>query len=169
MKNNQSKKIALASVLIALAVVGGTLSFPIFGAKCAPTQHMINVISGILLSPAYSVAIAFLASLLRVILGTGSFLAFPGSMFGALLASVFFRLWKKENFAFLGELLGTGVVGGICSYPVAKYLMGSEVAIFAFVIPFSISSLAGVILGFICLTTLKASGLLTQWQEVSEA
>lgn len=129
---------------------------------------MINVISGILLGPAYSVAIAFLASLLRVILGSGSILAFPGSMFGALLASLFFSLWKKEHFAFLGELLGTGIVGGIASYPVAKYLMGNEVAVFAFVIPFTISSAAGVVLGYICLKTLKASGLLNQWQELTE-
>lgn len=155
-------------MLIALAVVGGTLSFPVLGAKCAPTQHMINVISAILLGPPYAVAIAFLASLLRVMLGAGSILAFPGSIFGALLASLLFKLWKKDHFAFLGELLGTGVLGGIASYPIATFLMGSDVAVFAFVIPFSISSLAGVVLGFVCLTTLKTGGLLKHWQEISE-
>lgn len=168
MKQNQNKNIALASCLIALAVVGGTLSFPVLGAKCAPTQHMINVLSGILMGPSYAVAIAFVSSLIRVTLGTGSFLAFPGSMFGALLSGLFFRLGKKEPFAFAGELIGTGILGGICSYPVAKYLMGNEVAVFAFVIPFSISSLGGVILGFLCLKTLKASGLLSKWQQNPE-
>ncbi|MFI3253861.1 MAG: energy coupling factor transporter S component ThiW [Eubacteriales bacterium] len=167
MKHNFSKKIALASVLIALAVVGGTLSLPVLGAKCAPVQHMVNVIAGILLGPVYSVGIAFLASLIRVMMGVGSILAFSGSIFGGFLAGLSYKLWKKEQFAFLGELIGTGVIGGISSYPIAKYLMGNEVAVFAFVIPFTISSTAGVILGFICLSTLKASGLLVQWQEIS--
>lgn len=84
MKTN-SKKLALAGVLCAVAVVGSMLQFPVFGSQCAPVQHMVNVICAVFLGPGYGVAVAFLASLLRNIFGLGSLLAFPGSMCGALL------------------------------------------------------------------------------------
>ena len=38
------KKLAMAGVLTAVAVVGSLLSFPIFGSKCAPVQHMVNIL-----------------------------------------------------------------------------------------------------------------------------
>ena len=39
------KKLAMAGVLTAVAVVGSLLSFPIFGSKCAPVQHMVNILA----------------------------------------------------------------------------------------------------------------------------
>ena len=94
MKTN-SKKLALAGVLCAVAVVGSMLQFPVFGSQCAPVQHMVNVICAVFLGPGYGVAVAFLASLLRNIFGLGSLLAFPGSMCGALLCGLVF--WKTRN------------------------------------------------------------------------
>ena len=79
MKSKTTKKLAMAGVFTALAVVGSMLSVPVASSKCAPVQHMINILSAVLLGPGYSVGIAFVASLLRNILGLGSFLAFPGS------------------------------------------------------------------------------------------
>lgn len=58
MKTN-TKKIALAGVLCAVAVVGSMFSFPVFGSKCAPVQHMVNVLCAVLLGPWYGVAVAF--------------------------------------------------------------------------------------------------------------
>ena len=40
MKNLSVKKLALAGMFCALAVVGSVFSFPIFGSKCAPVQHL---------------------------------------------------------------------------------------------------------------------------------
>lgn len=94
MKTN-SKKLALAGVLCAVAVVGSMLQFPVFGSQCAPVQHMVNVICAVFLGPGYGVAVAFLASLLRNIFGLGSLLAFPGSMCGALLCGLVY--WKTRN------------------------------------------------------------------------
>ena len=71
MKTN-TKKIALAGVLCAVAVVGSMFSFPVFGSKCAPVQHMVNVLCAVLLGPWYGVAVAFVASLLRNLLGLGN-------------------------------------------------------------------------------------------------
>lgn len=56
MKTN-TRKIALAGVLCAVAVVGSMFSFPVFGSKCAPVQHMVNVLCAVLLGPWYGVAV----------------------------------------------------------------------------------------------------------------
>ena len=85
MKSNSTKKLAIAGILVAVAVVGSTFSFPVFGSKCAPVQHMVNVLCAVFLGPWYGVGVAFTASLLRNLMGLGSLLAFPGSMCGALL------------------------------------------------------------------------------------
>ena len=123
MKTN-SKKLALAGVLCAVAVVGSMLQFPVFGSQCAPVQHMVNVICAVFLGPGYGVAVAFLASLLRNIFGLGSLLAFPGSMCGALLCGLVY--WKTRNLpaTLAGEVFGTGIIGGLLSYPVAGALLG---------------------------------------------
>ena len=68
MKTN-SKKLALAGVLCAVAVVGSMFSFPVFGSKCAPVQHMVNILCAVFLGPWYGVACAFAASFLRNLLG----------------------------------------------------------------------------------------------------
>ena len=83
-ETNKTKKLALAGVLTALAVVGSFLSVPVAGSKCAPVQHMVNILAAVTLGPGWGVGIAFCASLLRNVLGLGSLMAFPGSMVGAL-------------------------------------------------------------------------------------
>ena len=86
MKSNSTKKLALAGVLCAVAIVGSMfITFPVLGSKCSPVQHMVNILCAVFLGPAYGVGAAFAASLLRNIIGVGSVVAFPGSMCGALL------------------------------------------------------------------------------------
>ena len=88
------KKLAMAGVLTAVAVVGSLLSFPIFGSKCAPVQHMVNILAAVVLGPGWGVGIAFCASLLRNLLGLGSLMAFPGSMIGALCCGLAYGIPK---------------------------------------------------------------------------
>ena len=71
----------------------------------------MNVLSAVLLGPYYAVAQAFCVSLLRNLMGTGSTFAFPGSMVGALLASLLFLKTRKLYLAFIGEVIGTGITG----------------------------------------------------------
>ena len=54
------------------------------------------------LGPDYAVAIAFLISCLRNMFGTGSLLAFPGSMIGAFIAGMAYKHWKKYSFRYDG-------------------------------------------------------------------
>ena len=53
MKTASVKKLALAGILCAVAVAGSLLSFPVFGSKCAPVQHMVNVLCAVFLGPWY--------------------------------------------------------------------------------------------------------------------
>lgn len=156
MKNVNVKKLALAGILVAVGIVCAPLSIPVGASKCAPIQHFINILGSVFLGPAYAVAVAFLTSLLRNVMGTGTLLAFPGSMCGALLGGLLYKYGKHLPFAYLGELFGTSVIGGILSYPVAVLLMGSTSgAVFGFVLPFFVSSLGGTILAAFLVTAMK--------------
>ena len=163
------KKLAMAGVLTAVAVVGSLLSFPIFGSKCAPVQHMVNILAAVVLGPGWGVGIAFCASLLRNLLGLGSPLAFPGSMCGALLGGLLYKYGKKLPFAYIGEVVGTGIIGGMLSYPVAYLVMGNKAAaLFTFVVPFLISTCGGTIIAIIITLPLKKSGMLGRMKESLE-
>lgn len=160
MKSKTTRKLAMAGVFTALAVVGSMLSVPIASSKCAPVQHMINILSAVLLGPGYSVGIAFVASLLRNVLGLGSFLAFPGSMVGALCCGLVYKYTKKVFPTCFAEAFGTGILGGIVAYPVAKYAMGvPDIGVFVYVVPFLISTVAGSVLAFILVAALKKAGV----------
>ena len=129
MKNLSVKKLALAGMFCALCVVGSVFSFPMFGSKCAPVQHMVNVLCAVLLGPWWGVGVAFVASLLRNLLGLGSLMAFPGSMFGALLCGLAYHKTKNLIATVVGEVFGTSILGGLCAYPVAIFLMGGRAMI----------------------------------------
>ena len=85
MKKVNLKKLTITALMAAVAVVGSLFSFPVFGSKCAPVQHLVNILCVVTVGPWWTLAQAFIASLIRNLIGLGSPLAFPGSMFGALV------------------------------------------------------------------------------------
>ena len=145
-KTEEARRVSLASMLIAIAVVGSLFSFPILGSRSAPIQHLVNVLAAILLGPGYALGIAFGASLLRNLLGWGTLLAFPGSMFGALLAGLFYRYSKKVSLVFIGEVLGTSIFGGLAAYLVAGWMGITDVVLTAYIVPFFLSTFVGSVL-----------------------
>ena len=158
---NNIKKLSTAGVLCAVAVAGSLISFPVFGSKGAPVQHMVNIFCAVLLGPGYGVMAAFVASLIRNLLGMGSLMAFPGSMCGALLAGLLYQYGKKLPFAYVGEVFGTGIIGGMLSYPIAYLIMGNKAAaLFTFVVPFLISTCGGTIIAIIVTIPMKKAGIL---------
>ncbi|MCQ2540814.1 MAG: energy coupling factor transporter S component ThiW [Lachnospiraceae bacterium] len=160
------KKLAVTGIFAALAVVGSFVSFPVAGSKCAPVQHFVNICCAVLVGPWWGLACAFVASLIRNLLGLGSLLAFPGSMCGALLAGLLYKFGKKLPFAYIGELFGTSVIGGMLAFPIASLIMGNETAaLFTFVIPFFISCAGGTILAIILTVALKKAGALSKMQD----
>ena len=166
MKNTNIQKLTIASVLCAVAVVGSLFSFPVFGSKCAPVQHMVNIICAVMLGPGYGVAVAFCASLLRNLLGLGSLMAFPGSMVGAFLCGILFRKTGKLAAAYAGEMAGTGILGGLLCYPVAAWIMGKEVALFFYVIPFLMSTVCGTVIAAVLIGIMKQSGAFYRLKEL---
>ena len=169
MKSNSTKKLAVAGILCAVAVVGSMFSFPVFGSKCAPVQHMVNILCAVFLGPWYGVGAAFVASLLRNLLGLGSLLAFPGSMCGALLCGVAY--WKSKNLpvTLAAEVFGTGVIGGLAAYPVAKVLMGLTPTTYTvYIVPFLISTVAGSILAGLLVFALEKSGAMKNMRDSLE-
>ena len=163
----RTKKLCAAGILVAVAVVGSLFSFPVFGSKCAPIQHMVNILCAVMLGPWYGVGAAFCASLIRNLLGLGSLMAFPGSMLGALLCGIAF--WKSRNIpvTLLAEVFGTGILGGLCAYPIAILFMGmqaGEIAFYAYVIPFLVSTVGGAVISAVLLGALKNTGVLRAYK-----
>lgn len=168
MIKTNTKKLAIAGVFCAVAVVGSLFSFPVFGSKCSPVQHMVNILCAVLLGPGYGVGVTFAASLIRNMLSLGSLMAFPGSMFGALVCGLVYRRTKNILGTLIGEVFGTAILGGLCAYPIAILFMGigaADVAFYAYIIPFFISTAAGAIISALLIYSLKKANVLHNMQE----
>ena len=162
------KKLAVAAILVAVAVVGSMFSFPVLASRCSPVQHMVNILCAVFLGPWYGFAAAFLASLLRNLLGLGTLLAFPGSMVGALLCGLMYHKTRSLLATCGAEVFGTGVLGGLAAWPVAVLLLGQTAAVYAYIGPFLVSTAGGAIIAGAVLFALKRSGGLNAMQAVME-
>jgi energy coupling factor transporter S component ThiW len=145
----KTQKLTFSSLLIAFGVATGSFIYiPVGASKCFPVQHTINVLAAFFLGPPYGVAIAFIISLLRNFLGRGTLLAFPGSMIGAFMAGIMFKKTKSLSLAAAGEIMGTGILGALAAFPIAKLFMGRESGALFFVIPFLISTIGGSLIAY---------------------
>jgi len=157
----KTKKLTTSAMLIAIGVIAGSIIFiPVGASKCFPVQHTINVLAAVFLGPWYGIAIAFCISVLRNMLGTGSLLAFPGSMIGALLAGIMFSKTKNVLAAAGAEVFGTGILGGLLAFPIANLIMGKEVAALFFIPPFLISTAGGSIIAYLLIKALDSAKVL---------
>lgn len=155
----QVRKLTTAALLIAIGTLSAHLVYiPAGVSKCFPVQHAINVLAAVILGPFYSTAIAFIISCLRNMLGTGSLLAFPGSMIGALLAGLAFARYRNIAAAMTGEIIGTGLLGGFVAWIIASVVLGSNAAAWFFIPPFLVSTIGGSIIAGL----LIKSGILKQ-------
>jgi energy coupling factor transporter S component ThiW len=147
-------RLTVSAIFVAIGTLTANLFYiPVGVSKCFPMQNMIDAVTGALLGPVNATIIAFVISLLRNLLGTGSPLAFPGSMIGAFLAGILYKKYQKIPAAMFGELFGTGIVGAWISAFISSYLLGKDVPFYFFVAPFLLSSGGGVILAGILLKT----------------
>jgi len=159
----QTRKIAQAVILVAIAVALSPIFIPLGFIKLFPAQHMINVIGGVMLGPWYALGIATAAAIIRNLLGVGTPLAFPGGMIGAFLAGWAYILFRRSYAAALGEVLGTGLLGALVSvWLVAPMLMKKTMAASVMMGAFAASSLAGAVLGVAALQVLRKAGI---WRE----
>lgn len=154
--NNKTKLLTTMAVFIAIGTITAQLIwFPAGVARAYPMQHAINVMAAVLLGPGPAVIIAFMISLLRVMFGLGTILAFPGSMVGAFLAGFLYKKTKAPGLAAVGEGVGTGVVGALAAVPFAAVFMGNAAGAFAFIPPFLVSSISGSLIGWLLVLQIK--------------
>ena len=94
-------------------------------------------------------------------------LALTGAVFGAFLSGMLYRLSKgKLIWAFLGEVIGTGIIGAILSYPVMTWIWGRTGLTWLFYVPsFIAGTLIGGSLAFIMLKQMQKAGLVARFQE----
>lgn len=175
-----TQKVALSVGFVAIGVVLSPIfNIPVPPIKAYPLQHMINIIQAIWLGPLYAVINATIIGIIRNMLGTGTFFAFPGGIPGGLVVGlVYWYLWKSDWAAFT-ENLGTVCIGATISYIIVSPLPG-KVTFLGFMpagppppqmwgIPgmwalwamFAISCIPGSILGFIVVKALRFAGLIT--------
>lgn len=157
----------LKLIMLAMFVAIGVVISPILRVEgFAPTAHLVNVVCAIFMGPWYALGNAVATGIIRMTLMGIPPLALTGQVFGALLAGLLYMISKgKLICAALGEVIGTGIIGSIASYPVMKFVMGrGELTWFFYTPSFTIASLIGAGVAYIVLKTLQKTGLLTKIQ-----
>lgn len=162
MRNEIVKKTVISGMMVALIIILSGFYIPIGASKCFPIQHMMNILAAVILGPWWGVGIAFVASLLRNMMGTGTLMAFPGSMVGALCCGLMYRATRKLVPTYIAEIAGTGVLGGLLACPVAIWFMGREAALFAYVLPFLVSTVGGTVIAAVLIGVLARTKALDQ-------
>lgn len=163
---NNSKKV-LRMVVLAMMIAIGVVISPILRVEgMCPTAHLINIVCSVLMGPWYSLLCATLIGIIRMSFMGIPPLALTGAVFGAFLSGVLYRASKgKLIFAVIGEVIGTGIIGAIVSYPVMALLMHREGLTWLFYVPsFLAATLMGGSVAFLFLRQLARTGVLAQFQ-----
>ncbi len=158
----------LKLVFLAMLIAVGVVISPILRVEgMCPMAHLINIVCSVLLGPWYSLLCATLIGVIRMATMGIPPIALTGAIFGAFLSGVFYRLSKgKIIFAVLGEIIGTGIIGAIASYPVMTLLWGKEGLSWLFYVPsFICGTLIGGSIAYVFLRKMAASGMLAQMQK----
>ncbi len=156
-------KLTVLSMLVALGVVIS----PILRVEgMCPMAHFINIVCSVFLGPWYSLLCATLIGVIRMATMGIPPLALTGAIFGAFLSGVCYRLSKgKIICAVIGEIIGTGVIGAVVSYPVMTFLWGKEGISWLFYVPsFICGTLIGGSIAYVFLRKFASNGMLVKIQ-----
>ena len=113
MKNSKTHVTKL--VFLAMMVALGVVISPILRVEgMCPMAHFINVTCAVMLGPWYAFVCALAIGIIRMVCMGIPPLALTGAIFGAFLSGMLYRLSKgKLVCAFIGEVIGTGIIGAI--------------------------------------------------------
>lgn len=164
MERNQK---LLRQIMLAMMVAIGVVISPILRIEgMCPMAHVINIVCSVFLGPWYSLLCATLVGVIRMMFMGIPPLALTGAVFGAFLSGVFYRLSRGNILAAVfGEVVGTGVIGSIVSYPVMTYIWGRTDLTWIFYVPsFIMATLMGGAIAFIFLKALSKNGMLEKIQ-----
>lgn len=158
----------LKLVFLAMMVALGVVISPILRIEgMCPMAHFINIVCAVLLGPWYALLCATLIGIIRMMFMGIPPLALTGAVFGAVLSGLLYQLSKgKLIFAVLGEVIGTGIIGAIASYPVMALLYGRTGLTWFFYVPLFISgTLIGGTIAYFFLSSLRKTGMLLKFQK----
>lgn len=156
-------KLTVLSMLVALGVVIS----PILRVEgMCPMAHFINIVCAVFLGPWYSLLCATLIGIIRMATMGIPPLALTGAIFGAFFSGVCYRLSRgKIICAVIGEIIGTGIIGAIVSYPVMTFLWGKEGLSWLFYVPsFICGTLIGGSIAYVFLWKFASNGMLVKIQ-----
>ena len=166
MKNSKG---LLKMIVLSMLVAVGVVISPILRVEgMCPMAHFINIVCSVFLGPWYSLLCATLIGIIRMLTMGIPPLALTGAIFGAFLSGVFYRLSKgKILCAVLGEIIGTGIIGALVSYPVMTFLWGKEGLSWLFYVPsFICGTLIGGSIAYVFLCKLADNGMLAKIQNM---
>ena len=161
------KKNLLKTVVLCMLIAFGVVISPILRIEgMCPMAHFINILASVLLGPWYSLLCATLIGVIRMFVMGIPPIALTGAVFGAFLSGVFYKLSKgKIIFAVLGEVIGTGIIGAVASYPVMSLIWGKTGLSWLFYVPsFICGTLIGGSIAFLFLIKLNSTGMLKKFQ-----
>lgn len=117
--NRKIHRLTILALMIALDV----FLTPIFRIEgMAFMSSVVNVVAGVFMSPIYAMGMALITAGIRIVTQAGvatvAPLAILGAVPGAVLASFLYRLSGRDIFSWIGEFIGTGLIGSIVSAPI---------------------------------------------------
>lgn len=157
-RKTTTKKMVLTALFACMAYVLNTF---VYFPAMAPFQHFVDVLAAVLVGPWYGCAAAFLCGAMRMMSGR-TIQAIAGAVFGPILGGLIYRKTKNIYLVFVGEVIGTGVIGALVSYPLMKWFYALDVQQWYYYVPFYTPSAAvGAGMGVAVLLGLKRSGVLS--------
>ena len=153
----KTRKLILAAMFACLAFVLNTF---VYFPAMAPFQHFVDVLAAVFLGPWYACASAFLCGVMRMMSGR-TIQAVAGAVFGPILGGLLYRKTKNIYLVWVGEVIGTGLIGAMVSYPLMKIFYGLDAQSPFYYIPFyTPSAVVGAAMGVMVLLVLKRGGVL---------
>lgn len=154
-------------VVMAMLVAVGVVISPLLRVEgMCPMAHLINITAAVLLGPLDAFIVAVLIGVIRMAAMGIPPLALTGAVFGATLSGILYKASKGKIWAaVLGEIIGTGIIGAIVSYPVMTYICGREGLTWLFYVPsFICGTLIGGSIALVLLYRLQSIGVLKRMQ-----
>ena len=158
-----TRKLVLTGLFTCLAFVLNTF---VYFPAMAPFQHFVNVLAAVFVGPWYGSAAGFLTGVLRMACGRdiGSV---TGAMFGPILGGLLYRKFHNFYVVFVGEVIGTGLLGAMTAYPLMRMFYGLDAQSPFYYIPFyTPSAVVGAAMGVAVVLILKRSGVLARMEAV---
>ena len=159
-KRTNIRKMVLCAIFASLAFVLNTF---VYFPAMAPFQHFVNVMAAVFLGPWWGSLSAFLCGAMRMMSGR-TIQAVTGAIFGPILGGMIWMKTRNVYLVCMGEIIGTGIIGALASYPLMKWFYALDAQSPLYYIPFyTPSAVVGGIMGVMVLLLLKRAKVLDRF------